>query len=149
MTAITAESTPQQPTMRPPRPTVGMALAFKTTAAASVAGIPATVIDSWPRVGAGNCLVTLEYAAPVRQCHGLIHRIDAFLSELDFPADRSDLGGGTGTGHGVPVGRHTGRVSGMGYRPSRAGWCLRQRHRYSLPGRSPQARPIMCERMCV
>ena len=90
MTSIASGSTPQEPTTGPAHPSVGMRLAFKATAAASLAGIPATVIDIWPRAGASACVVTLEYATPVRHCHGLIQRIDAFLCELEVPADRSD-----------------------------------------------------------
>ena len=90
MTTGTSGSTPPQPTTWPIRPTVGMRLAFTATATASLVGIPATVIAIWPRDGAGNCVVTLEYATPVSHCGGLIHRIDAFLNELEVPAERSD-----------------------------------------------------------
>ena len=65
------------------KPVVGMTLTFKATAETSLAGVPATVVDIWPRFRSGDYLVTLEYAQPVKVGNELVRRIDAFMCELD------------------------------------------------------------------
>lgn len=65
------------------KPVRGMTMAFKQTASQSLAGIPATIVDIWPRFRSGDYLVTLEYATPVKFRKALIRHIDAFISELD------------------------------------------------------------------
>ena len=65
------------------KPIVGTTLTFKATAEASLAGVPATVVDVWPRFRSGDYLVTLEYAQPVKVGNELVRRIDAFMCELD------------------------------------------------------------------
>ncbi|HEX6288066.1 MAG TPA: hypothetical protein VFZ66_02700 [Herpetosiphonaceae bacterium] len=66
------------------KPRRGMSMAFKANASRSLAGIPATVIDIWPRFRSGDYLVTLEYATPVPFRKTLIRHIDAFVTELDL-----------------------------------------------------------------
>ncbi len=65
------------------QPVVGMTLTFKATADASLAGVPATVVDVWPRFRSGDFLVTLEFAQPVKVGKEMVRHIDAFMSELD------------------------------------------------------------------
>lgn len=65
------------------KPVVGMTMTFKDSAETSLAGVPATVVDIWPRFRSGDYLVTLEYAQPVKVGKELVRRIDAFLCELD------------------------------------------------------------------
>lgn len=65
------------------KPVRGMTVAFKATASEALAGIPATVIDVWPRFRSGEYLVTLEYGTPVKFRKALIRHVDAFVSELD------------------------------------------------------------------
>ena len=71
---------------RPRKPAVGMRLTFASTACAELAGIPAEVVYVWPRFRSGEYLVTLEYAEPVKLGKALIRHIDAFVSELEPPA---------------------------------------------------------------
>ena len=70
----------------PTKPKLGMTLAFTPTACPPLAGIPATVIDIWPRFRSGEYLVTLEYARPVRDGTQVIRQIEAFVSELYEPS---------------------------------------------------------------
>ena len=72
-----------QGTGRLKKPAVGMRLTFVAAACAELAGIPAEVTYIWPRFRSGDCLVTLEYAEPVKLGKGLIRHIDAFVSELE------------------------------------------------------------------
>ncbi len=65
------------------KPKLGSALAFTATAAPELAGIPATVVDIWPRLCSGDYLVTLEYAQPVQYHQQFIRQLEAFLSELE------------------------------------------------------------------
>lgn len=65
------------------KPVRGMTFTFKPTASASLAGIPATMIDIWPRFRSGDYLVTLEFERPVQFRTMFIRHIDAFVSELD------------------------------------------------------------------
>jgi hypothetical protein len=69
-------------------PVLGMMLAFKNSASAVLADIPAQVIQVWPPVHAGDHLVTLEYAQPVKFKDTFIRHIDAFVSDLYQPAER-------------------------------------------------------------
>ena len=64
------------------KPVIGMTLTFKAEAAESLAGVPAHVVDIWPRFRSGDYLVTLEYAQPVKVGNELVRHIDAFVSEL-------------------------------------------------------------------
>ena len=68
-----------------PKPAVGMTLAFKETAMQELAGIPARVVELWPRFRSGDYLVTLEYEQPVKLNREYIRHIDAFVSELYQP----------------------------------------------------------------
>ena len=72
------------------KPERGMTVAFKASESQFLAGIPATIIDIWPRFRSGEYLVTLEYASPVRFRKTLIRHIDAFVSELErvSPAEK-------------------------------------------------------------
>ncbi len=63
-------------------PVAGMTVTFKDTADAALAGIPATVIEVWPRFRSGDFLVTLEFARPVKVGKEMVRHIDAFMSEL-------------------------------------------------------------------
>jgi hypothetical protein len=67
------------------KPTVGMAVTFKSDSSPTLAGIPAHVSYVWPRFRSGDYLVTLEYAEPVKFRNTLIRHIDAFVSELEQP----------------------------------------------------------------
>jgi hypothetical protein len=67
------------------KPVRGMILAFTATSSADLAGIPATVIDIWPRLPSGDYLVELEYSGPVRLGPHLITQIGALASELYAP----------------------------------------------------------------
>ena len=67
------------------KPVRGMILAFTAASSADLAGIPATVIDIWPRLPSGDYLVELEYSAPVRLGPHLITQIGALVSELYAP----------------------------------------------------------------
>ncbi len=67
------------------KPRLGMLLTFRETASAPLAGIPARVVDIWPRFRSGDYLVTLEYAQPVPLGKEVITQITAFLSELQLP----------------------------------------------------------------
>lgn len=69
-------------------PVVGMTLAFTDHASQQLAGIPAKVIQVWPRLNSGDCLVTLEYPQPVKFRNALITRVDAFVSQLHAIHDR-------------------------------------------------------------
>lgn len=62
----------------------GMTLAFRD-GTGELAGIPARVIDVWPRLPSGDYLVTLEYPSPIRMGHVLLQQIEAFASELYQP----------------------------------------------------------------
>ncbi len=64
------------------KPVIGMTLAFRKTASASLADIPARVTHIWPRFRSGDYLVSLEYAKPVKYKDHFITHIDAFVSEL-------------------------------------------------------------------
>ncbi len=68
------------------RPRLGMTLAFKPSAEATLAGIPAHIVHVWPRFHSGDYLVTLEFAQPVKVRNVFIRQIDAFVSELDQPS---------------------------------------------------------------
>jgi hypothetical protein len=68
-------------------PVLGMMLAFKNSASAVLADIPAQVIQVWPPVHAGDHLVTLEYARPVKFKDAFIRHIDAFVSDLYPPME--------------------------------------------------------------
>lgn len=63
-------------------PAIGTLYAFAETASQPLAGIPGKVIQVWPRLQSGDCLVTLEYSQPVKFRNALITRIDAFVSQL-------------------------------------------------------------------
>ncbi|HEY0604845.1 MAG TPA: hypothetical protein VGD58_18140 [Herpetosiphonaceae bacterium] len=63
-------------------PVIGMTLAFAEHASQPLAGIPGKVIQVWSGFQSGDCLVTLEYAKPVKFRNALITRIDAFMSQL-------------------------------------------------------------------
>jgi hypothetical protein len=63
-------------------PVIGMTLAFTEHSAHPLAGIPGKVIQIWPRLQSGDCLVTLEFQRPVKFRNALITRIDAFTSQL-------------------------------------------------------------------
>ncbi len=67
------------------KPVLGMIVAFKPTASAELAGIPARVIDIWPRFRSGDYLVMLEYDQPVKFGNEFIRQIAAFMSELEQP----------------------------------------------------------------
>jgi hypothetical protein len=67
------------------KPTVGMAVTFKSDSSPTLAGIPARISFVWPRFRTGDYLVTLEYAEPVKFRNALIKHIDAFISELEQP----------------------------------------------------------------
>jgi hypothetical protein len=67
------------------KPVRGMILAFTPTSSADLAGIPATVIDIWPRLPSGDYLVELEYGEPVRLGSHMITQIGALVSELYVP----------------------------------------------------------------
>ncbi len=69
-------------------PEVGMTLAFKSTSSEPLVGIPARVVDVWPRFPSGEYLVTLEYTHPVEVRGEWITCIDAFMSELCQPKER-------------------------------------------------------------
>jgi hypothetical protein len=62
--------------------TIGMTYAFAEDASQTLAGIPGKVIQIWPRLHTGDCLVTLEYSKPVKFRNSLITKIDAFISQL-------------------------------------------------------------------
>ena len=62
--------------------TIGMTYAFAEDASQPLAGIPGKVIQIWPRLSCGDCLVTLEYPKPVKFRNSLITKIDAFISQL-------------------------------------------------------------------
>ena len=64
------------------KPIVGMTLTFKAAVETSLVGVPATVVDVWPRFRSGDYLVTLEYAQPVKVGKEMVRHIDAFMSEL-------------------------------------------------------------------
>ena len=64
------------------KPCIGMTLAFRKTASASLADIPARITHIWPRFRSGDYLVSLEYAKPVKYKNHFISHIDAFMSEL-------------------------------------------------------------------
>jgi len=67
------------------KPARGMSLAFTATSSADLAGIPATVIDIWPRLPSGDYLVELQYSEPVRLGPHVISQIGALVSELYVP----------------------------------------------------------------
>jgi hypothetical protein len=67
------------------KPKRGMIVAFKSTTEPELANIPARIVTVWPRFQSGECLVTLEYAAPVRLGNAFLRQIDAFASELYCP----------------------------------------------------------------
>ena len=67
------------------RPVLGMILAFKPSASANLADIPARVALIWPPNRAGDYPVTLEYAEPVEVEQELVRYVDAFTSELYRP----------------------------------------------------------------
>lgn len=67
------------------KPTVGMAVTFKSESSPTLAGIQAHVSYVWPRFRSGDYLVTLEYAEPVKFRNTVIRHIDAFVSELEQP----------------------------------------------------------------
>ena len=73
------------------KPVRGMILAFSAASSADLAGIPATVIDVWPRLPSGDYLVELEYGEPVRLGPHVITHIGALVSELYVPC-RADHG---------------------------------------------------------
>ncbi len=81
----TAPASPSRPAAQMLRPTKGMQLTFAANASAELAGIPAEVVDIWPRFRSGDYLVTLEYSEPVRLGKDIVRRIDAFVSELEVP----------------------------------------------------------------
>jgi hypothetical protein len=61
---------------------LGMTYAFAEDASQPLAGIPGKVIQIWPQLRTGDCLVTLEYPQPVKFRNSLITKIDAFISQL-------------------------------------------------------------------
>ena len=65
------------------KPVPGMRMAFRASADAELAGIPAEVTEIWPCFRPGDYVVTLEYEQPVRHGNIVSHRIYAFLSELE------------------------------------------------------------------
>ena len=67
------------------KPARGMILAFTATCSVELAGIPATVIDIWPRLPSGDYLVELRYSEPVRLGPHTITQIGALVSELYLP----------------------------------------------------------------
>jgi hypothetical protein len=73
------------------RPKLGMTLAFKPSAEATLAGIPAHIVHIWPRFQSGDYLVTLEFAQPVKVRNVFIRQIDAFVSELDQPSATTQM----------------------------------------------------------
>ena len=69
------------------KPVLGMTVAFRPSAEADLADVPARVVAIWPRLRSGEYLVTLEYARPIACHHELIQQVEAFMSELYQPAD--------------------------------------------------------------
>lgn len=67
------------------RPVLGMTLAFKASASATLAGIPARVVLMWPPTGADERPVTLEYPEPVEVEHEAVRYVDAYMSQLYRP----------------------------------------------------------------
>ncbi|MDP9312073.1 MAG: hypothetical protein M3R24_14510 [Chloroflexota bacterium] len=80
-----------------PKPTIGMAVTFKSESSQVLAGIPAHISYVWPRFRSGDYLVTLEYAEPVKFRNSLIRHIDAFVSELEQPKVGLNHQGGNAT----------------------------------------------------
>ena len=81
-------SAPERPAMgldprRTGKPVPGMRMAFRASADAELAGIPAEVTEIWPSFRPGDYVVTLEYELPVWRENMLGRRIYAFLSELE------------------------------------------------------------------
>ena len=70
---------------QPARPRTGTTLAFKPAAEPALAGIPARVVQVWPRFPSGDYLVTLEYDRPVKLRNVFLRQLDAFASELYAP----------------------------------------------------------------
>ena len=73
---------------QPLKPVLGMVVAFRPSAEADLADVPASVVAIWPRFRSGAYLVTLEYASPVACHYGVIHQVEAFMSELYQPMSR-------------------------------------------------------------
>ena len=94
----TVPASPRRSAVQMLRPTIGMQLTFTTSASAELAGIPAEVVDIWPRFRSGNYLVTLEYTEPVRMGKEIVRRIDAFISELEVPVAHGYSPRGSRTG---------------------------------------------------
>ena len=82
------------------KPVRGTIMAFKKSGSDELAGIPARVVQVWPRFRSGAYMVTLEYPRPVRLGKQLITHIEAFASELES-AGSAPIAGWT------PQPRHT------------------------------------------
>jgi hypothetical protein len=67
------------------KPKLGMTLAFTPLSEPQLAGVPARIVNIWPRFSSGDYLVTLEYARPVKLRNAYLRQIDAFVSELYQP----------------------------------------------------------------
>ena len=67
---------------QPVKPVLGMVVAFRPSAEADLADVPARVVAVWPRFRSGEYLVTLEYAPPIACHRGVVHQLEAFMSEL-------------------------------------------------------------------
>lgn len=67
-----------------------MTVAFRRVACEELAGIPARVIDVWPRMRSGAYLVSLEYSVPVRLGNELVQQIEAFADEV-YQTDQPSL----------------------------------------------------------
>ncbi len=70
------------------KPVLGMTVAFRPSAEADLADVPASIVAIWPRLRSGEYLVTLEYDPPITCHHGVIQQVEAFMSELYQPACR-------------------------------------------------------------
>ena len=70
------------------KPVKGMIVALRNTASETFSDIPARVINIWPPFKSGDCLLTLEYAQPVKINNQLITHIDVFASEVYQPSSR-------------------------------------------------------------
>ncbi len=69
-------------------PALGMIVAFKPTASAALADIPARVVLLWPSRRSGDYPVTLEYHEPVEWENEFVRYVEAYASELyEIPMD--------------------------------------------------------------
>ena len=73
------------------KPVMGMIVALRNTASETFGDIPARVINIWPPFKSGDCLLTLEYAQPVKINNQLItHTATACLATArSWKSDKS------------------------------------------------------------